>query len=257
MNSLNFDRKDDNDSILFSRLSEAVSFSEKAQSAKFIGFLDERETYVSSKFLEKSKIQNYRFFGGFDGSKRNVLCIYPEGFICDDNTFPINAVKFSFRKEDELTHRDFLGSLMAANFKRDAIGDILIFDDYAIVFMLETICSPVLSEIKKIGRVGIKSEIFDNVSISYEQKFEEIGGTVASLRIDCVVAMLIKKNREFAADLIKDKKVQINFSDVVKTSAVVIEKDIITIRGFGKYLLNEVGNETKKGRIYITIFRYI
>ena len=37
----------------------------------------------------------------------------------------------------------------------------------------------------------------------------------------------------------------------------VVQGDVLTLRGLGKCVLEEVGNQTKKGRVFITVKRYL
>ena len=47
------------------------------------------------------------------------------GASADEESFPITALEFTYREQDDLRHRDFLGSLMAMGIRRDTLGDIL------------------------------------------------------------------------------------------------------------------------------------
>ena len=52
-------------------------------------------------------------------------------------------------------------------------------------------------------------------------------------------------------------KVQVNWADWQKPDRQVVQGDVLTLRGLGKCVLEEVGNQTKKGRVFITVKRYL
>ena len=73
----------------------------------------------------------YIRWGGYDGAERAVLLFLPDWMDPSDaGTYsPIRCLRAAFRKEENLTHRDFLGSLMGMGIVREKIGDILVGPD--------------------------------------------------------------------------------------------------------------------------------
>ena len=60
-----------------------------------------------------------------------------------------------------------------------------------------------------------------------------------------------------AAEAVTSGKVQVNWADWQKPDRQVVQGDVLTLRGLGKCVLEEVGNQTKKGRVFITVKRYL
>ena len=83
----------------------------------------------------------YIRWGGYDGAERAVLLFLPDWMDPSDaGTYsPIRCLRAAFRKEENLTHRDFLGSLMGMGIVREKIGDILVGPDSADVLVLDTV----------------------------------------------------------------------------------------------------------------------
>ena len=79
----------------------------------------------------------YIRWGGYDGAERAVLLFLPDWMDPSDaGTYsPIRCLRAAFRKEENLTHRDFLGSLMGMGIVREKIGDILVGPDSADVLV--------------------------------------------------------------------------------------------------------------------------
>ena len=83
----------------------------------------------------------YIRWGGYDGAERAVLLFLPDWMDPSDaGTYsPIRCLRAAFRKEENLTHRDFLGSLMGMGIVREKIGDVLVGPDSADVLVLDTV----------------------------------------------------------------------------------------------------------------------
>ena len=162
---------------------------------------------------------------------------------------------FRFRKSDTLTHRDILGALMALEIKRELLGDILTAEGCAVVFVHEA-AEQLILRVSKIGRVGVTAESGITVPLP-EQKTQRIGATVSSLRLDCVVSAAVNTSRERSAELIKSGLVSADHVPCTSVSAEVREKTIISIRGSGRYRVSEINGETRKGRLRITIEKYV
>lgn len=242
------------DNILKFRVLDAIDICEKTVKPQFIGFLRPEEIAFAEPFL-KNRVE-YCFFGGYNGSARAVLGVFPPHIDPEKVVFPIAAITLSYRLQDNLTHRDFLGSLLALGIKRETIGDILIENGRAVVFLLNDILKYVLTQIERIGRVGVKVQSgFEYPLPEIPEKFSK-STTVASDRLDCIVAALANTSRADAAKLISDSRVAVNSVPAVKSTKNVAGGDVITIRGFGKFAVASLGGSTKKGRMILNYEKY-
>lgn len=218
-------------------------------------FLDERQSFLAEKLLSGRVDCNVRFWGGYENAQRKVCCIAPEWLEITDELVPIYCITFKYREADVLTHRDFLGAFMSLKIQRETIGDIVVGSGITQAFATETAAKLIL-EIDKIGRCGvqaIESETFDMLCV---QNFREITGTVSSLRIDAVASLAIRLSREKTAGLIRQGKVELNYSVVCSSSLNVSEGDIFVVRGFGKFRLKSVTGLSKRERLHIIIEQY-
>lgn len=146
---------------------------------------------------------------------------------------------------------------MSLKIKREAIGDILVDNGNAVVFIYNTVSDVIFSDITKIGQAGVKLAISSSKTFNVIENFKEMAGTVASLRCDCIVSLALNLSREKTVLLIKSIGVEINKEKVVIPSYIMKEGDIFSIRGHGKFILSKIGTETKKKRIHIVINKYI
>ncbi len=197
------------------------------------------------------------FYGGYDGAARTV-CGFLQGTYAEelpaDDAFPVRAVTFTFRRSDDLTHRDFLGCILSTGLQRRVVGDILVAEDYAVVFCLDT-AEEMIGGITKIGNVGVKTESGVTRELP-AAKFERIVASVSSLRLDCIVGACTNISREKSASLVKSGQVSADFSVCLSVSETIKEKTVISIRGYGRFRLGEIVGQTKKGRLRVVIEKY-
>lgn len=240
--------------ILVDRICDTADLCERNSIFKFLGFLSEEECVLAERTLEKRSI-NFEFFGGFSGAKRKVLACLPDW--AENAQYPITALTFTFRKSDELQHRDFLGSLMALGIKRETVGDILIEEGRAVVFVLDDIADYVMSEITKIGRVGVKIEKGFDADLPQGDTLMDFSSTIASERLDCVVSALAGVGRNTASEKIALGLVTVNSQVVLKNTKTIVNGDVISIRGKGKFIIESAIDKTRKNRIVLKYKKYV
>ena len=115
-----------------------------------------------------------------------------------------------------------------------------------------------LSQWEGVGRWKIKLQ---QVSLSdLEIKPPEVRtvrDTVATLRLDAVLASGFSTSRGKAADLIAAGRVMVNHRECTKADKAVAQGDVLTCRGLGKCVIKEVPGQSRKGRIMLVLERYI
>lgn len=108
------------------------------------------------------------------------------------------------------------------------------------------------------GRVKLKlSEIsLSELSVPPIAK-KIIHGTVSSLRLDAVAATGFGTSRAKMTEAISSGRVSLNHLECTHADQAVAEGDVLACRGMGKCRLAEVGGLSRKGRVSITVERYI
>lgn len=193
-------------------------------------------------------------FGGYDGAER-VIISFGEA---QREDYPISLLKVTKKGTKELSHRDFLGTVLSLGIKRELIGDIVLSDDGAYIFALEEIAPFLCDNLTKISNCGVAVTIEDpnDPKIKITREYESISKTVSSLRLDCVVAAACQKSRSAICDLFPKGLVMQNYKEALSPGAPVKDGDVLTVRGFGKFLIQTDGSLTKKGRIHVDIKKY-
>lgn len=242
--------------LLVSKIGDACRICNATSFPKFVGFLSPEEAALAETAVKKLHCK-FCFYGGFEEAERRYLGIFPDW--CDDfeEYFPIIPLTFLYRKGDVLSHRNFLGSFMSLGIARETVGDILIEEGRAVAFFSEDIASYVKGQISKISNVGVTIEEGFSAPLPGVGGFKDITDTVASARLDCVVAALAKCSRATACELIEGKVVAVNSVCCEKTVKTVNDGDRITIRGKGKFIVEAVNMRSKKDRLVLKAKKYI
>ncbi len=209
---------------------------------------------------------NTFYFGGYDEAERTVAFFIPSMFNIESiekyfyenpDDCPFCLIKISKDRFSTLSHRDYLGSIMALGVKRETIGDIIVADDCAYVFALKSVCGYLCENLTKAGRGTLKCEICSINDFSpKETETETVFASVASLRLDNVVSSAFNLSRTNSSLAIKSGLVYINSVQIMKNDFIIKEKDKIVLRGRGKVILDEIIGENKKGRIHINLKKY-
>ncbi len=240
--------------LFIARVGDTADICEKTLRPKYMSFLSAEQVVLASGILSKRGVA-FAFWGGYEAAERQVLGCFPDWM--EDRPFPITPITFSFRKSDLLRHKDFLGSLMALGIKRETVGDILIEKGRAVIFVLDDIADYILSEVSKIGRTGVTVTVGFEKPLPQRNELKQFTETLASLRLDCVVSAVAGISRSSAVEKIDNGFVAINSVIVQKSTKIVSDGDIITVRGSGKFIIEASADRTKKDRIILKYKKYV
>jgi len=246
------------DRVLVSRLLDKVEQC-RYSSFAYSDFLSPYEATIAKRILDKVTDTFYTFIGGYEGAER-VIAAISRDFIDEDNVFhnaPLSFLRITPATEKPLSHRDYLGSLLGLGIKREKIGDILVCESYADVFLIDKLAEYILYNLEKIGNTKIECELLDVYEYTAPQKKEKIiTTTVASLRADSVASSGFSISRTKVMDYFRAQRVNVNWELVQNPSKQLSEGDVISIRGKGRIVLEKVAGTTKKDRINIVIKRF-
>lgn len=246
----------ENDKLLIAKANDLFRLCQRRSEPVFSAFLDGGEQAVIEDSVTFPYGCNVRFFGGYEGAERKILGVFPEW--SEPDGFPIKAltVKSNFTKK--LTHRDYLGTLMAQGLDRAKFGDIIVDEGNAYIFVCEDIAYYLADNIRKIGNTGVSSEVSELSDIVIPKpKRERLSAVCASLRLDAVVGAVCNISRGDSQRLIKSGFVKVNHRISEDSSRTVKEQDLLSVRGYGRFLFISADAQTRKGRLHITAERYV
>lgn len=245
------------DEILLAGIEDKISQSLDQYMVTHSVFLDMRQRTLAEAQCRQHKGLRYSFYGGYDDAERTVAVFLPDYAELAEHD-PLALLRISQSGHRALSHRDYLGSLMGLGIKREIIGDILVRENGADIVILREMGEFLLYNYEKAGRTSLKAEIVSIGEIIVpENRFEEKRDTVASLRLDNLVASAFSLSRGRAAEAIEGGMVFVNGLQSDKTDRQIKEGDKLVLRGKGKVLLKAIGHVTKKDRISIVLHKYI
>lgn len=219
------------------------------------GFLDPREQEIVKMLLQtEDPTLQLEKNGGYEEAERSRIWLAPEYAILDKQSFSL--LYLSLESDGELAHRDVLGSLLALGIKRSFIGDILPKPTGADVIVAAEMRDYLWSNLTKVGRKAI---IISEISSDQLWIEQEMGirqqTTVASLRLDAVIAAMCRLSRAKSADIIRLGRCKVNWQIIDRADYQLEVGDVLSVRGYGRIRLEEVREVTKKGRYSISYVR--
>lgn len=239
--------------LLMAKLRDCVRTAQKRPC--YLGFLDESEAAFCREFLRREPA-GHMLWGGYPDAERVIAGFFPDYMEPSAEDFPLAALTFTFRAEDRLGHRDFLGSFMRLGIERSVMGDILVEEGRAVAFVRREMERYFMENLRKVGRAGVKLEAGYREPLPAIREYKDVGGVVASDRLDCITALLCRTSRGKAAGLISAGAVMVNHQEVLSADRRLKEHDIISVRGHGKYVLDSFGPLTGKGRVTVKCRKY-
>lgn len=210
------------------------------------------------------------FYGGYPDAERVIAAFLPEAAYPSPapEEYPLSCIRIkpvNRKFSEELTHRDYLGTVMGLGLERDQIGDIVIRHEgntgaefiVAYVFCKQD-KTELLLELNRIRHTTVRAEQVDvSETLHWTPEYKDISGSVSSLRLDAVLSIAIRASRTQSLHIIRDGNIYINGRCCTENAKLLKDGDILSVRGHGKYLFRHNGAVSKKGRYQITVKQYI
>lgn len=195
--------------------------------------------------------------GGNSISERKLALFLPD----EDYAgifFPIAVLKIRPVQEkfsDDLTHRDYLGALMSLGVERSVLGDILMDDHTVYLYCKANMADYIMENLFMVRHTSVQIQRVEE-SVEIVPEFQEIRGSVATPRLDSVLALAFQGSRSRLSGLIEGKKVFVNSRLTESNSYLLKDGDMVSVRGYGKFIYEEQIGTTKKGRAYVSLKKY-
>lgn len=245
--------------MLQKRLIELSKLSYQRGIVTYSDFLNLNELNILHTMPKNELYTNYEVFGGYDFSERQMVAFLPDA-LCYDYFYPISVLKISpLQKKfaESLSHRDYLGAILNLGIERSKIGDILVQESSAVLFIHQSLETFVQEELSRVRHTSVTVEPEPLHNFSYTPKVEEKKGTVSSLRLDSLMALAFSSSRTKLVSYIENGKVFVNGKLITSNGYQIREEDIISVRGLGKFQYKQTLSQTKKGRYFVTVHLYV
>ena len=237
-------------------------FSDKETALKVYNVIElaiENEIAVNTDFFVTSNIWK-KINKSYDnimvdmvGVDRKQIAFYPKNL---NYQFDYVVLEIEVNnKFKQYEHKDFLGSIMFLNIKRELLGDIFVEDNIAYIYSNSKVGEYIKDHLELVGKNKCVVRYSKKEDFSY--KFEEIKINVSSNRLDTFISEITNLSRNKAVEYIESGLVQIDYETCKQKDKKIDLGTIITIRKYGKFLIDFESGKTKKGKNIWVIKKYI
>lgn len=254
--------RDGEQRLLLARVLDQQQRAQQRGIPTHTGFLSPAEQAQSADLLMAAAPGQGVLFGGYPDAERKLWAFLPDWL--EEETWregedcPLCALEVRAPEMASLTHRDYLGSLMGLGLTREKIGDILLTETGAQVLVLRETLPILLSQWEKAGKYPVRlAELPLSALTPSQGEVKQVRATVATVRLDAVLAAGFSIPRSRAAELIRAGRVMVNHRPCEKADKTLEAGDVLTCRGLGKCVLTQVGGTSRRGRIILELDRYI
>lgn len=251
---------DKNDtSTIEKRFRELADRAYKENRYVFTDFLDMSQLSAFYDMERELSYSGVRVFGGADGTERCMIRFGNAEALGYDMDFPIVLLHISpvqAKFADKLTHRDFLGSVIGLGIERTKLGDIVVVDNTAYIFVSDTISGYIMESLNYVKHTRVKVELCDEVPAEISPKLEEMSLIVSSNRLDAIIAKVYNISRDKSIDLISEGKTFVNGREMTGNAKSLKPGDVVSVRGKGRFLFDGEGAATRKNKLYIRVKVY-
>ncbi|ABZ84650.1 conserved hypothetical protein [Heliomicrobium modesticaldum Ice1] len=193
--------------------------------------------------------------GGYEGAERQRLVLLP-----DEEDRPDSRICWVLaepvRKGERIGHRDYLGALLGLGIRREKVGDLKRTERGCAVVLDCDVARYVEAQWRQVRQSALTVRVIDDGTVhAFIDEGEERTITVASLRLDALIAAIWHLSRSRADEVIGRGLLKVNGLEMTDGSKSADEGDILSLRGFGRAILRAVGGETRKGRIRLTVWQ--
>ncbi|AVK60646.1 RNA-binding protein [Lactobacillus sp. CBA3605] len=218
-------------------------------------FLNPRQVYIAQTMVNQLDGVRMQANGGYAGAELKRILFYPDYYDPESADFQITLVNIVYPiKFATLKHGHILGTLANSGVERDVFGDI-ISDGETWQFFCETELFDYFTEqIDRLGKTKVHlTAVPLTAAVNPQNDWETITTTVSSLRADSVIKAAFNLSRHHAKELIEGAHVRLNWADLPKADYELALLDMLSVNHYGRVQLAEIGSETKKARLRITL----
>lgn len=195
--------------------------------------------------------------GGFAGAERPIAVFLQPDWGAYEQADALCALAITYRRQDEVRHKDILGAVLGLGLSRDVLGDIVVQPGAAHLVCLAKVTGFITQQLDKVGRVGVEIvEIPLQNLPDLAPRLTEKQLTVASMRLDAVVAAAFHCSRGDAAGAILAGRVQLAHRECLNTAKQVRQGEIVSVRGWGRIKVLAINDLSRKGRQRIVLGYY-
>jgi RNA-binding protein YlmH len=242
------------------RMAEVVRRTADRHEVRVTDFLDPRQSDIVEMLVRRQPDLHVLFAGGHPDAERRRAVIAPDYIPLEpgDANLAVIRITSDDARLAELDHGDYLGALLGLGIKREKIGDLHVSPAGCQCVVAGEMADYVDLNLRQVHRVHVWTERLgiDELEPVLPQTSEQTF-TVASLRLDAVAGDVWRLSRNKVLEPIKAGKCRVNWKTEDNPSRLLKEGDTVSLRGFGRFRLERVEGETKRGRLRVTVVKFV
>ena len=265
MSKVNLEEKD----LLLARIEDALERCERGIPATLSFLTPRQRRWAEASLAQRGATDAAFFWGGYPDAERVTLFLLPEYLlIClsripslcepaevlsllEDSEREVTSLRITGSGFRTLCHRDYLGSILNLGLERDVLGDIAVQNEHeAVLFCTSTVARFLLESLERVANDKVTCRLYSpDDTFTDGRRYQPISDTVASPRLDCVVAALTNLSREAAQNAIRSGLVELEYEVEERTDLSLTPPAVLSVRGYGRFVLRSFDGETRKGRL--------
>lgn len=248
------------DELFKRRMIDLARQAESRSMYTFSGFLGLAEQDMYTRMGKDLGFIDHELYGGSPAAERQIAVFGSEAEFGYPPEYPIavmSIVPAAEKFAEELNHRDYLGAILNLGIDRSLIGDIVIRGKRAWFYCLDSIADYMAENLTQVRHDTVRCTRASGDIPELTPELKEVSINIASERLDSIVAALTGISRNHVTELFTQQKVSVNGRIVMNYSKGLKEDDVLSVRGFGKAIYAGVTGESRKGRLYVTLKKYV
>jgi RNA-binding protein YlmH len=261
------------EAVFRKRIQDLAMMADRRGCVMYSDFLNLYEQNILYSMMQKFSWIRGETFGGYEGAERQMAAFWPSGDAASweygaqvsarstgQGSWPVSCIRIVPLQQkfaEKLSHRDILGALMNLGIDRAMTGDIAVQEQEAFLFCCSQFAELICRELTRIRHTSVMCSICQMDDFVYTPAVESIRGSVSSVRLDAVMALAFHASRSSLISLIEGGSVFVN-GRLITTNAYALKGgDLVSVRGHGRFRYLDAAGQSKKGRTWIEIQKYV
>ncbi|MDD9147144.1 YlmH/Sll1252 family protein [Sporolactobacillus sp. CQH2019] len=222
----------------------------KYYAPKLTDFLDPRRQKILHSVIGGEEI-TFALSGGHAEAERKRALILPPYCEAREQDFGLSYIEVDYPSRfADLSHAQLLGALLGTGLVRSKLGDLIVSDGRVQFIAATEVEKFLLMNLTSVGKTAVTCRKIDRASLIHsEESWLESEGTVASLRLDAVMAEIYHLSRSKVSELVARGMAKVNWQIVDRKDFYIEEGDTLSLRGYGRSKIIVIAGLTKKNKI--------
>jgi RNA-binding protein YlmH len=248
--------RNDDEKRLIARLDELVQKGVHGACGQS-DFMDLRQQELAQAVAVNESGIAWYLNGGYEEAERKRLVVYPDWEVEVNTRIAYIQISHKEFKEQFIGHRDYLGAVLNLGLKREKLGDIVVQNAVAFLIADIDLADFICQQLTRVKYSNVLVEMIPSKEFIFKPpELTTLQLSLASLRLDAAVAATFNLSRFDVDSVIEAGNVKINHMEICKSSAPIKAGDLISVRGLGRFRLEEISGISRKGRYHVQISRW-